>query len=113
MDDSALGEAEGEKTLATINKYERSRYNRALCLRYYGFTCRGCGTHMETKYGPLGQDVIHVHHVVPVSLMGGSYRLNPIKDLIPLCPNCHNVVHRITPPLSIAELNARTRYSPD
>lgn len=111
-DDTELGALEGEKLLATVTKYERSRYNRALCLRYFGFTCKGCGTHMETKYGPLGQDVIHVHHIVPVSQMGGAYRLNPIKDLVPLCPNCHNVVHRISPPLTILELNLQTGYTP-
>ena len=105
-----LGALEGDQSSILVNKYERSRYNRALCLRYYGFNCRGCGIHMEAKYGPIGQNVIHVHHIVPLSLMGGSYRLNPIKDLIPLCPNCHNVVHRVTPPLSIADLNAQTGF---
>jgi 5-methylcytosine-specific restriction protein A len=30
--------------------------------------------------------------------------LNPTKDLIPLCPNCHVIVHRSEPPISIEEL---------
>ena len=105
-----LGHVEGANSLAIVSKYERSRYNRALCLRYYGFRCRGCGIHMEAKYGPIGQNVIHVHHVVPVSQMGGSYRLDPIRDLIPLCPNCHNVVHRMSPPMKISQLNAQTGF---
>jgi 5-methylcytosine-specific restriction protein A len=111
-EDIELGDFEGDKTYAVVAKYERSRYNRAICLRYYGFTCRGCGTHMETKYGPIGQDVIHVHHIVPVSQMFGEYRLDPIQDLVPLCPNCHNVVHRTNPPLSISELNLQTGFIP-
>ena len=113
IDDGALGKEEGSEAFKLIRRYERSRYNRALCLKYYGFTCRGCGNTMADKYGPYGDGVIHVHHIVPVSMMGGSYRINPIKDLRPLCPNCHNVVHRITPPLTIDELNQLTGYSID
>jgi 5-methylcytosine-specific restriction protein A len=99
---------EGELHSVIANRYERSRYNRAICLKYYGFKCRGCGDTLEEKYGPIGSGVIHVHHIVPVSQMGGSYKLNPIKDLIPLCPNCHNIVHRRNPPLTITELNIAT-----
>jgi len=104
------GQEEGASYSDTVKKYERSRYNRALCLKYYGFMCRGCGEQLSEKYGPIGSDVIHVHHVVPVSKMGGSYQLNPIKDLIPLCPNCHNIVHKKNPPIELAELNELTGY---
>jgi 5-methylcytosine-specific restriction enzyme A len=106
-----VGEEEGAAYSMITQKYERSRYNRAICLKYYGFNCRGCGDALEEKYGPIGHGVIHVHHITPVSLMGGGYKLNPIKDLIPLCPNCHNIVHRKTPPLSIDELRQISGYS--
>lgn len=109
-DNSQYGEEEGELTLAEVRKYERSRYNRALCLKYYGFQCRGCGDLLEEKYGPIGKGVINVHHIVPVSHMGKSYRLNPVKDLIPLCPNCHNIVHKKNPPMQISELRVSTGY---
>ena len=98
------GAYEGEKSTIEVNKYERSRYNRAVCLAYYGFRCRGCGLEMQEKYGPLGEGVIHVHHHLPVSQMEGRYRIDPIKDLVPLCPNCHNIVHKVNPPLPIDEL---------
>ena len=107
-EENNYGAYEGELISATINKYERSRYNRAICLRHFGFKCRGCGELLEEKYGPIGAEVIHVHHIIPVSQMGGSYKLNPIRDLIPLCPNCHNIVHRINPPLEIGELHKLT-----
>ena len=81
-----------------------------MCLKYFGFTCRGCGELLAEKYGPLGIGVIHVHHIVPVSQMGDGYRLNPIKDLVPLCPNCHMVVHKTNPPISISELRVLTKY---
>jgi len=54
--------------------------------------------------------VIHVHHIVPVSQMQSSYQLNPIKDLVPLCPNCHNIVHRINPPLELNDLRLLTHF---
>ena len=102
--EETLGEYEGALSRVQVNKYERNRYNRALCLSYYGFACRGCNNILEEVYGPLGANVIHVHHIVPVSQMGSSYRLDPIKDLIPLCPNCHTIVHRENPPLPMEDL---------
>ncbi len=105
------GEEEGAVYSAIVKKYERSRYNRALCLKYYGFMCRGCGDKLAEKYGPIGSDVIHVHHIFPVSQMGGAYQLNPIKDLVPLCPNCHNIVHRKTPMLDLDSLKALTGFT--
>lgn len=30
--------------------------------------------------------------------------MDPIHDLVPLCPNCHNVIHRTNPPLSLDRL---------
>jgi 5-methylcytosine-specific restriction protein A len=113
FDESSLGKHEGSLYFQKIKKYERSRYNRALCLKYYGFKCRGCGIEMETKYGPVGSGVIHVHHIIPVSKMGGSYQLNPIKDLRPLCPNCHNVVHKTDPPLGLDSLKSLTGFVED
>lgn len=109
--DEFEGDFEGAKFQKLVNKYERSRYNRAICLSHYGFTCRGCGQNMKEIYGPIGEGVIHVHHVIPLSLMGGSYKIDPLAHLIPLCPNCHNVVHRETPPLSIHDLRLLTKYS--
>ncbi len=105
-----LGHEEGAKYSQIVTKYERSRYNRAVCLKYYGFMCRGCGDKLEEKYGPIGGNVIHVHHITPLSKMGASYILNPIKDLLPLCPNCHNIVHRVDPPMEIKELNTLTNF---
>ena len=108
-----IGKEEGGSYNQIVQKYERSRFNRALCLKYFGFSCRGCGDKLTEKYGPIGTGVIHVHHIVPISQMGSSYNLNPIKDLIPLCPNCHNIVHQTNPPISISELNLITKFIPN
>lgn len=52
----------------------------------------------------LPRGVIHVHHIVPLSKIGAEYKLDPIKDLIPLCPNCHAVVHLGSEVMSIEKL---------
>jgi 5-methylcytosine-specific restriction enzyme A len=105
-----VGRAEGGVHSYFGNRYERSRVNRAACLRHFGLRCRGCGDLVEDKYGVLGREVIHVHHIVPISQMGGPSEVNPLTDLIPLCPNCHNVVHREDPPVSIEWLRGQTNY---
>lgn len=95
---------EGRRINAACSKYERSRFNRRLCLNHYGYRCNACGILLAEKYGDAGRDLIHVHHLTPVSMMEGPAILNPIKDLVPLCPNCHNVAHRRTPPYNLDEL---------
>ncbi|WP_416366797.1 HNH endonuclease [Pseudomonas sp. UFMG81] len=52
----------------------------------------------------LAADGSHVHHIVPLSTIGAEYKLDPIKDLIPLCPNCHAVVRRGSEVMSIETL---------
>lgn len=101
-------EEEGELSRIEINKYERSKVNRALCLRHHGFTCANCRLSMDHVYGPLGSKVIHVHHIQPVSQMGTPRILDPITDLVPLCPNCHTIIHKRNPPLTLQELSEIT-----
>ena len=98
------GLPEGASTTVEVNKYERSRINRSACVNHYGPICQACNFNFEETFGEIGKGYIHVHHIIPVSEMGGEYVLNPIKDLIPLCPNCHAMVHRNEPPFSIDEL---------
>jgi 5-methylcytosine-specific restriction protein A len=111
-----VGESEGEPQLALSKRYERSRLNRAACVSVHGFRCAACYLDMAERYGEIAEGFIHVHHIVPLSLMGESYRLNPVSDLIPLCPNCHAIAHLRTPPLSpleIRELFSRNARGPD
>lgn len=98
------GKPEGAVQQKLIKQYERSRINRAACMEIHGTSCKICGFNFGKIYGDLGKGFIHVHHIVPVSQMGGSYVLNPATDLIPVCPNCHAMLHRKTPPLLPKEL---------
>jgi 5-methylcytosine-specific restriction protein A len=98
------GLPEGAKIRVEVNRYERSPVNRAACISHYGTKCQACDFNFEEKYGTLGSEYIEVHHRVPVSSMGGSYQLDPVKDLVPVCSNCHAMLHRTQPPLTVEEL---------
>ena len=98
------GEAEGSLQRSVVNKYERSPSNRAACIAFHGAKCKSCGFDFEAVYGEIGAGFIEVHHTVPVSTMGDNYIVDPIKELIPLCSNCHSMVHRRSPPLDLLEL---------
>lgn len=97
-------EVEGEVTIQRVKQFERSRLNRAACIEVHGTDCKICGFSFGKCYGELGDGFIHVHHIVPISEMGGSYILDPAEDLIPVCPNCHSMLHRRKPVLLPREL---------
>lgn len=98
------GLPEGAMTRIEVNRYERNHLNRATCLQVHGYNCMACETSFESVYGEIGAGFIHVHHTTPVSELGEKYQINPVTDLVPVCPNCHAMLHRRNPPLSIAEL---------
>lgn len=98
------GYEDGKKDNIVSVRYERNPINRELCLKVFGYKCQVCGFDFEKEYGPIGKHFIEVHHIVPVSEMGGSYRLDPTRDLVPLCSNCHSMIHRRKPPFSVEEL---------
>lgn len=84
---------EGDAKQITSIRYERNRKARELCLSYYGKACRRCGLDFAEKYGEEYANLIEVHHIVPISGIGDNYIVDPVKDLIPLCPNCHAMTH--------------------
>jgi 5-methylcytosine-specific restriction protein A len=94
----------GMVTQVLANRYERNLRARRDCIEHHGLSCAACGFNFEAVYGEIGHDFIHVHHVVPVSRLGPGYELDPLTDLIPLCANCHAVVHLRPEPVPPAEL---------
>lgn len=100
------GYPEGSLIRVEVNRYERDRRNRSAALAIHGRACKACGMNFEQAYGAIAAGFIEVHHTTPVSELGADYRLDVRRDLIPLCPNCHAVVHRRSPPLSLDELAA-------
>ncbi|WP_337946952.1 MULTISPECIES: HNH endonuclease [unclassified Pseudoalteromonas] len=77
-----------------VNSYERNLKARSECIKEYGVSCTVCGFNFEETYGKRGKGFIHVHHIVPISDIGDEYQVDPIRDLRPVCPNCHAMLHR-------------------
>ena len=36
---------------------------------------------------------IEVHHIKPISEIGEECVVDPVRDLVPVCPNCHMMLH--------------------
>ena len=98
------GLPEGAKIRVEMNRYERDRRNRAAALAIHGYSCKACGVDLSEQYGDAAAGFIEVHHTTPVSQVGAGYIINPATDLVPLCPNCHGVAHRRSPPYTVDEL---------
>ncbi len=98
---------EGAKRQVRINAYERNPAARKASLAFHGRRCAACDLSFVELYGDIGNDFIHVHHVHPLSTITTGYRVNPQTDLVPVCPNCHAMLHRVEPPLLVAELRRR------
>lgn len=95
---------EGAKKQVFVNRYERSSEARQKCLEHFGYSCAACAFDFLKRYGERGRHFIHVHHIVPISSIGENYTIDAVKDLRPICPNCHAMLHRTEPPCSIEDL---------
>jgi 5-methylcytosine-specific restriction enzyme A len=69
-------------------------------------SCEVCGFDFKSKYGDRGEGFIECHHTKPVSelVVGETTKLS---DLSLVCSNCHRMIHRNRPWLSLDELKAR------
>lgn len=102
--DEVVGFPEGASSQVLVNRYERDPRNRRAAIDLHGRTCMACGFNFRDNYGDLGDDYIVVHHVTPVSVIGENYIVDPVTDLVTICANCHAMVHRTNPPLTVDEL---------
>lgn len=84
---------EGAIRQVAVNAYERNPVARQQCIAAHGTSCSVCSFSFRSVYGPEAQGYIHVHHIRPLSEISGEYVVDPVKDLRPVCPNCHAVLH--------------------
>lgn len=95
---------EGMPNQVTVTTYERNPHARKECLEHYGYNCAVCGFNFEKTYGQIGKEFIHVHHLTQIATVGQAYQIDPIKDLRPVCPNCHAIIHKQKDPLTIEDV---------
>lgn len=98
---------EGAKKRVTVNAYERDPKARSACLKRHGYACKVCGMNFKAIYGDIGKNFIHVHHKKPLAGRRTSYKVKPTIDLVPVCPNCHAMLHTSNPPLGVEELKKK------
>lgn len=84
---------EGQQVERTVQTYTRNKKARERCLEHFGEKCQVCGTTAEKAYGRPVNGFIHVHHRKCLSESKAPDKVDPEKDLVPVCPNCHAVIH--------------------
>ena len=104
---------EGAPNQVTLTKYERNPFARKRCIEHHGLSCVVCGFNFEKNYGEIGKEFIHVHHLLPVATVGKTYEIDAIKDLRPVCPNCHSMIHKNKTALTINEITEILKQNND
>lgn len=108
--------SEGARRRVTATVFERSRRLREAAIQHYSrdgsITCEACGFDFAEQYGEIGEGFIEMHHRKPLFQYGGQetsdFIKEAIKDLAPLCSNCHRMIHRNrASPLTVDELRDR------
>ena len=97
---------EGAVQPILVDAYERNPRARAKCIAQFGTSCIICGFSFEAAYGEVGKGFIHVHHLTPLAEIGHEYTVDPVRDLRPVCANCHAILHRRKPAYSLDEVRS-------
>lgn len=103
FDENKLYE-EGKVIQIFTNRYERNQKARLECIKHYGTKCKVCEFDFGEIYGDIAKGFIHVHHKIGLAEINDKYNIDPINDLIPVCANCHSVIHLTKPAMTIEQL---------
>jgi hypothetical protein len=100
---------EGGRRRVEISVRERSASARLACIRNYGTVCFVCGFNFGQFYGTVAEGFIEVHHRKQISESSDLRVVDAVSDLIPLCANCHRIVHLASPPIDVDILKEKLR----
>jgi 5-methylcytosine-specific restriction protein A len=95
---------EGAIKRAELSTHERNPKARKECIDHYGAKCVVCGFDFGKVYGEIAEGFIHVHHLTPLAEASGKHEVDFVRDLRPVCANCHAALHIRKPPIDIEEL---------
>ena len=68
--------------------------------------CSVCGFDFRKFYGELGSDFCEVHHLRSLADADGEVQTR-LEDLAVVCSNCHRMLHRSHPFLTLAQLESK------
>ncbi len=91
-DDVSSGK-EGKQKVYYVTRYERNPVNRRKAIEIHGTKCKVCGFDFGEVYGEIGNGLVEVHHIVPLHDKKEEIIVNPQTDLVPVCANCHRIIH--------------------
>jgi len=100
---------EGKVVQVFVNCYERNQKARQECIKHHGDKCFACGFDFGITYGDIAKGFIHVHHLTQLADINEEYDVDPINDLVPICANCHSVIHLTKPAMTIEELKRQLK----
>lgn len=109
---SALADArtfsEGQRYWREVNFVRRNPALRKAAVERYGCICAVCRFDFQAAYGELGAGFIEIHHLKPLAeqedISAGKIVHTTVHDVVPLCSNCHRMVHQERPALSLETL---------
>jgi 5-methylcytosine-specific restriction enzyme A len=94
IDEETTARPEGAAKYSYSKRYERDPVNRRKAIEIHGCVCSVCGFDFESRYGERGKGYIEIHHTKPLSSDDDEVIIDPKTDLIPVCSNCHRMIHR-------------------
>ncbi len=101
--------SEGAQRIVNHIIYERSSKVRAEALKFHPHRCEVCGFDFDEFYGrDFAEGYIEIHHIEPVSV-AGVREVNPLTDLVPVCANCHRMLHHKRNTLTVEELKKKIK----
>ncbi|MBD2015301.1 HNH endonuclease [Microcoleus sp. FACHB-53] len=89
-----------ERNRELVKKAKDKRKKEAGVLK-----CDVCQFNFFEIYGDIGADYIECHHTKPVSELEDNAKTQ-LKDIALVCANCHRMLHRKRPWLSIEQLKS-------
>ncbi len=103
---------EGVQKITHSKTYERSIKLRNTAIIKYTenerIKCKICCFDFEDFYGNYGKGFIEIHHQKPVFMFDDNETEQTVKtaleNVIPVCSNCHRIIHRIRPPYLVKDI---------
>jgi len=93
-----------------VTKERSSKIIKAFKAQLTEFSCSVCGFSFEKTYGNLGIGFIEAHHTIPIGALTLQTKIS-VSDLVPVCSNCHRMLHRENPPLTVSSLQLKLKGS--
>ena len=79
------------------------RKKQAVLKAYGHLACEVCGFDFLAFYGNLGEGFAECHHKTPLAELRADTPTN-LEDLAIVCANCHRMLHKVKPMLTIESL---------